>query len=108
MHLHSSKLKEANLDGSHEKLTLFESTPSNSAFVLSLAFMVVFRTPSTYTWYESMQWDGESSGAFHRISILLLSCLSNVSCFGAGTSTEKNISKNTRSSKEDQLTKLLK
>lgn len=33
---------------------------------------------------------GQLSGGFHPMSTLLLSCRSSVSCFGAGTSTEKN------------------
>lgn len=70
-------------------LTLVESTPSTSALVRSVALMVVLRTPSTQTWYESMV-PGGASGGFQPIRTLLFSCLSSVSCFGAGTRSEKN------------------
>lgn len=74
-------------------ITLFESTPSTKALVRSVALMVVFKFPSTYTWYDSGRQPSSDEGAFHPISTLLFNCLSNVSCFGAGTSSEKNMSK---------------
>lgn len=59
----SVKLNKNQLQGGRGGgLTFVLSTPSTKARVLSVALTVVFKNPSTYTWYISIMPGGQSGG----------------------------------------------